>query len=325
MQKRPFGNANRSVSEIGLGCWQLGGADWGDVSDEAAYGILSSAVDAGITLIDTADVYGHGRSESLIGDFIRDRKEDLFVATKVGRRNYPGPYTLEGIREHIEEGRQRLGVESVDLVQLHCVPAEVMEAGHVFDDLRVLRSEGLIKNFGASVESVAEALSIIRQPELTSLQIIFNLFRQKPIELLFDIAVQQNVGIIVRLPLASGLLAGKFNTATTFAATDHRNYNKDGNAFNVGETFAGLPFAKGVELADQIKALVPPGMTMAQFSQRWILDYPAVSTVITGASSPAQARDNAAVSDLPPLSKDTHQKLTEFYRCSVHDHIRGVY
>ena len=325
MHTRPFGKSQRSISEIGLGCWQLGGADWGDVSDEEAFEILTAAVDAGVTFIDTADVYGAGRSEKLIGQFIRNRQEDLFVATKVGRRNYPGPYTLAGLREHIEAGRDRLGVESADLVQLHCVPPAVLQAGDIFDWLRTLRSEGLIKNFGASVESVDEAMAIVRQPGLASLQIIFNLFRQKPIHGLFNAAVEQNVGIIVRLPLASGLLAGKFTASTRFAESDHRNYNKDGVAFNVGETFAGLPFAKGVELADQLKTMVPTEMTMAQFSQRWILDHPAVSTVITGASTANQVRDNAAVSALPPLSAEMHAKLAEFYRDSVHEHIRGVY
>ena len=324
MQQRSFGNSGVSVSEIGLGCWQLG-ADWGTVTDENARSILSAAVDNGVTFIDTADVYGAGRSETLIGQFIRDRKEGLFVATKVGRRNYPGPYTLDSLREHIEAGRHRLGVESVDLVQLHCLPSDVMQAGDVFDWLRQLKQEGLIKNFGASVESMEEALMIVKQPELTSLQIIFNLFRQKPIESLFGQAIEQGVGIVVRLPLASGLLAGKFTSETTFDETDHRNYNRDGDAFNVGETFAGLPFLTGVDLADQVKKLVPAGMTMAQFAQRWILDHPAVTTVITGASSPEQARDNAAVSDLPSLSKETHQQLAELYRSSVHDHIRGVY
>tara|TARA_R110002049_G_scaffold2750_4_gene21901 strand:+ start:41823 stop:42800 length:978 start_codon:yes stop_codon:yes gene_type:complete len=325
MHTRSLGNTGHALSEIGLGCWQLGGADWGNLSDERAHQILAAAVDAGVTFIDTADVYGAGRSEQLIGEFIRNRNEKLFVATKVGRRNYPGPYTLQGLREHIQESRSRLGVPSIDLVQLHCVPSDVMKDGEIFDFLRTLREEGLIKHFGASVESVDEALSIIDQPDLTSLQIIFNIFRQKPIDALLDAAIKRNVGVIVRLPLASGLLAGKFTRETTFDETDHRHYNKDGDAFNVGETFAGLPFAKGVELADQIKNFVPAEMTMAQFAQRWILDHQAVSTVITGASSPEQTRDNAAVSDLPPLSTETHQALRAFYQSSVHDHVRGVY
>jgi aryl-alcohol dehydrogenase-like predicted oxidoreductase len=324
MKTRTFGRTGRSVSEIGLGCWQLG-ADWGDVSEADALAILKTAVEAGITFFDTADVYGAGRSERLIGQFLKDRQEDLMIATKVGRLNFPGPYTQQVLQQHIDDSRARLGVESLDLVQLHCVPTEVMAAGGIFDWLREFKRTGLIKNFGASVESMEEALLIVEQDELASLQIIFNIFRQKPIQTLFDKARLENVGIIVRLPLASGLLAGKFTAATTFAENDHRNYNKDGDAFNVGETFAGLPFASGVELADQIKPIVPETMTMAQFAQRWILDHQAVTTVITGASRPDQVVANAAVSDLPPLSEETHKQLTELYTTSVHDQIRGVY
>lgn len=324
MKTRTFGKTGRSVSEMGLGCWQLG-ADWGEVSEANALAILHAAIEAGIDFIDTADVYGAGRSERLIGQFIKDRHDDLLIATKVGRLNFPGPYTAEVLRQHINDSRARLGVESLDLVQLHCIPTEVMAAGEIFDWLREFKREGLIKDFGASVESMDEALLIVQQDELASLQIIFNIFRHKPIHTLFDQARDQNVGIIVRLPLASGLLSGKFTANTTFAENDHRNYNKDGDAFNVGETFAGLPFAKGVELAEQIKSIVPTGMTMAQFAQRWILDHDAVSTVITGASRPDQVAANAAVSELPPLSEEIHRQLAELYKTSIHDQIRGVY
>ncbi len=324
MKTRTFGKTGRSVSEMGLGCWQLG-ADWGEVSEADALAILHAAIEAGIDFIDTADVYGAGRSERLIGQFIKDRHDDLLIATKVGRLNFPGPYTAEVLRQHINDSRARLGVESLDLVQLHCIPTEVMAAGEIFDWLREFKREGLIKDFGASVESMDEALLIVQQDELASLQIIFNIFRHKPIHTLFDQARDQNVGIIVRLPLASGLLSGKFTANTTFAENDHRNYNKDGDAFNVGETFAGLPFAKGVELAEQIKSIVPTGMTMAQFAQRWILDHDAVSTVITGASRPDQVAANAAVSELPPLSEEIHRQLAELYKTSIHDQIRGVY
>ncbi len=324
MKTRHFANTGRSVSEIGLGCWQLG-ADWGHVSDNEALRILETAVESGITFLDTADVYGGGRSESLIRQFVKGHQEDLFIATKIGRKNYPGPYTPEVIRQHINDCRQRLGVEALDLVQLHCIPPQVMASGEVFDTLRACKQDGLIKNFGASVESMDEALMILDQPELTSLQIIFNIFRQKPISTLFDKAIAKNVGIIVRLPLASGLLAGKFTSETKFAKDDHRNYNKDGEAFNVGETFAGLPLAKGIELSERIKAFVPDGMTMAQFSQRWILDHDAVSTVITGASQPSQVADNAAVSELPPLAKEVHRQLAVIYESSIKEHIRGLY
>jgi aryl-alcohol dehydrogenase-like predicted oxidoreductase len=226
MKKRNFVNTGGAVSEIGLGCWQLG-ADWGHVSDNEALSILETAVDSGVTFFDTADVYGAGRSETLIAKFLRGRQEDVFVATKIGRKNYPGPYTHDTMRQHIDDCRRRLGVDALDLVQLHCIPPAVMASGEVFDSLRTFKQEGLIKNFGASVESMDEALMILEQPGLTSLQIIFNIFRQKPIHTLFDKAMAQNVGIIVRLPLASGLLAGKFTGETKFAKDDHRNYNAD--------------------------------------------------------------------------------------------------
>ncbi len=324
MQKRLFGNTEQAVSEIGLGCWQFGG-DWGALSDDNAFEILETAVSNGISFIDTADVYGAGRSEQLIGQFFKNRSDDLFIATKIGRFNYPGPYTKDLLRQHITDSLKRLDTSQLDLVQLHCIPTEVMAAGEVFNWLRLFKQEGLIRHFGASVETMEEALLILDQPELTSLQIIFNIFRQKPIHTLFDKAKAANVGVIVRLPLASGLLAGKFTAETTFDEADHRNYNKDGDAFNVGETFAGLPFAKGVELANQLKPLVPDGMTMAQFSQRWILDHEAVSTVITGASKTHQVVDNANTSSIPSLSKELHAQIAEIYKTAVHAHIRGVY
>jgi aryl-alcohol dehydrogenase-like predicted oxidoreductase len=324
MKSRILGNSRRSVSEIGLGCWQLG-ADWGEVSDREALEIMTAAVHGGITFFDTADVYGAGRSERLIGKFLRQHPESIFVATKVGRRNFPGPYSAEVLKQHLCESCERLGTDSLDLVQLHCIPGPVMAAGEVFDWLRTFKSQGLIKNFGASVESVQEALLILDQPELTSLQIIFNVFRQKPARELFDRARQLKVGLIVRLPLASGLLAGKFTSQTRFANNDHRHYNRNGDAFNVGETFAGLPFETGVDLADQVRAFVPPEMTMAQFAQRWILDHEAVTTVITGASNASQVADNVRVSALPRLNESLHQRLATFYDASVRANIRGVY
>lgn len=324
MKTRDFGGTERKVSEIGLGCWQLG-ADWGPVSDAEAFHILETAADRGVTFFDTADVYGAGRSESLLGQFFRQRKADVFVATKVGRRNYPGPYPTDVLRQHIDDCRRRLDVDVLDLVQLHCIPPDVLASGEVFDALRTFQQQGVIRHFGASVESIDEALMILEQPGLSSLQIIFNIFRQKAISTLFVKAAAKNVGIIVRLPLASGLLAGKYTRETVFAANDHRHYNKDGDAFNVGETFAGLPFATGIELAEQIRQFVPAGITMAQFSQRWVLDHPAVSTVITGASQSSQVADNAAVSELPPLSEEIHRQVAEFYESVISAHIRGVY
>lgn len=327
MNTRLFARTERKVSEIGLGCWQLGGSDWGNLDDQRAFDILNAAVDAGVTFLDTADVYGMGRSETLIGKFLKQRRGQFFVATKLGRMPdlYPDKYTEAGVRAATEASLKRLGVDALDLTQLHCVPPAVLQHGEIFDWLRHLQREGKIKNFGASVESMDEAKVCLAQEGLCSLQIIFNIFRQKPINTIFDEAKQKRVGIIVRLPLASGLLSGKMTKSQQFPDNDHRKYNRDGQAFNVGETFAGLPFEKGVELADALKALVPAGRTMADMSQRWILDHDAVSTVITGASKPEQAGVNARVSALPKLSAELHKKVAEFYEREVKHHIRGPY
>jgi len=327
MNSRRFGKTNSTVSEIGLGCWQLGGADWGDLDDARAFEILGAAADSGVTFLDTADVYGAGRSEALIGRFLRQRSESFFVATKLGRMPdlYPDKYTEAGVRAATEASLQRLGVEALDLTQLHCIPPAVLERGEVFDWLRRLQREGKIRQFGASVESMDEARVCLEHEDLCSLQIIFNVFRQKPIHALFAAAQQKHVGIIVRLPLASGLLSGRMTQGQQFASNDHRNYNRDGQCFNVGETFAGLPFDKGVDLADALKPLVPSGMTLADMAQRWILDHEAVSTVITGASRPEQAAANARVSALPRLSAELHGKLADFYQREVTQHIRGPY
>lgn len=328
MKQRSFGGSGESVSEVGLGCWQLGGMCWGDVDDAAAFEILSTAMDKGVDLLDTADVYGEGRSESLIGKFLERRSEDIFVATKLGRFPRPGwpdNFTEDVFRAHTEASLERLGVEVLDLTQLHCIPTDVMREGAVFEWLRALRREGKIRHFGASVESMDEALMCLEQEGLASLQIIFNIFRQKPVDALFEKAKAKGVALIVRLPLASGLLAGKLTKDTKFPENDHRSFNRDGQLFNVGETFAGLPFEKGVELAETIKDLVPEGMTMAGMALRWILDHDAVSVVIPGASRAGQAVANAAVSDMPPLPPELHAKLGSFYASEVAEHIRGPY
>jgi aryl-alcohol dehydrogenase-like predicted oxidoreductase len=326
MQQRTLGKTGFAVGEVGLGCWQFGG-DFGPMTEETAMQIMVAAVEKGTTFFDTADVYGNGRSETLIGRFLRDTGRDIRVATKFGREAdvYPDGYTEQVLRQKTEDSLRRLGVDSLDLTQLHCVPMKVLKEGSIFDWLRKLKQEGKIRHFGASVESVEEAMVCLEHDDLASLQIIFNLFRQKPIAELLPKAKAKHVAIIVRLPLASGLLAGKFTKDTQFSETDHRNYNRDGQCFNVGETFAGLPFAKGVELAEAIKPWVPEGMTMAQMAMRWILDHDAVSVVIPGASSPKQAIDNARASDLPRLAPELHRKLSEFYAANVRDHIRGPY
>ena len=316
------------VGEIGLGCWQFGG-DWGEISDDEARATLTAAHESGVTFFDTSDVYGAGRSESLIGQWLRDTKADgVFVATKLGRGGNPGGtanLTREAMRAHTEASLTRLSVESLDLTQLHCIPTESLRQGDVFDHLRELQTEGKIRRWGASVETMEEAQICLQQPGLASLQIIFNLFRQKPIDTLFTDAQAKKVAIIVRLPLASGLLTGKYNANTTFAPQDHRTYNRDGQAFNVGETFAGLPFEKGVALADELKPFVPEGFTLAEMALRWCLDFDAVSVLIPGAKKPDQAHANARVADLPPLPAKLHERLRQFYQTEVAAFIRGPY
>jgi aryl-alcohol dehydrogenase-like predicted oxidoreductase len=326
MKTRRLGQAGPIIGEVGLGCWQFGG-DWGEMDEGTADEIVSVSRQRGVDFFDTANVYGAGRSEEWIGKFFSGRPNRPVIATKYGRGPdaYPDRYTEAGLRSAIDASRRRLRVETIDLLQLHCIPSSVLQAGEIFDWLRRAQADGLIRHFGASVETVDEGLLCLGQEGLLSLQIIFNIFRQKPAEVLLPRAQERGVGIIVRLPLASGLLSGKFTAETTFADTDHRNYNRDGAAFNVGETFAGLTLSKGAELADRLKLLVPAGMTMAQMAMRWILDHEAVSVIVPGASSSTQARENAAVAGLPPLSPQLHEELARFYRDEVRSNIRGPY
>ena len=330
MKTRSFGSTGRQVSEIGLGTWQLGGAEWGDVPESQALETLRVAAEEGITFIDTADIYGDGRSERIIGRFLKERpdRDKFFVATKLGRSSDPGwPQNFEpdAIRRHTEGSLERLGVKSIDLTQTHCIPHEEVRKGKVFAALAQLKREGLIKAFGASVESMDEAKTCLDVEGLEALQIIFNVFRQKPIEAIFERAKRQKVAIIVRLPLASGLLSGKFKRDQQFGEKDHRNFNRDGQAFNVGETFAGLGLEKGVELADALKSFVPAETPMAQWALRWCLDFDAVTTVIPGATRPEQARQNASASTAPPIAAETHEKLRDFYQQRVAEHVRGSY
>jgi aryl-alcohol dehydrogenase-like predicted oxidoreductase len=327
MNLRQFGKTGLAVPEIGLGCWQLGGGWRDDWDDAVARQTLENAYAAGVRFIDTADVYGDGASERSIGAFLRERgPEGLVIATKLGRAGiYPDGYTRASLRDATLRSLERLGMESLDLTQLHCVPTEVLRQGHVFDWLRELQQEGLIKRWGASVESVEEGMLCLEQDGLASLQVIFNIFRQKPAEELLPHAAAQGVGIIVRLPLASGLLGGKITRATTFRPDDHRNFNRDGAHFNVGETFAGLELERGIAATEQVAALVPPSMTMAQMALRWILDHPAVSVVIPGASAPAQVQGNVDASNVAPLSADLHAALARVYRDSVREFVRGPY
>lgn len=315
------------MGEVGLGTWQLG-AGWGDVTEETALATLRTAYESGTTLFDTADVYGMGRAEKLIGQFLRETRAPIYVATKLGRFSPPGwpaNFTREVIRAHTEASLQRLGVSALDLTQFHCVPTDILRQGEIFEHARELKREGKIRDFGVSVESMEEALICVQQEGVASLQIIFNIFRQKPIDTLFAEAKRRNIALLIRLPLASGLLGGKLTRASQFPANDHRNFNRDGQRFNVGETFAGLGFEKGVDLAEALKPFVPAGLTMADMALRWCLDFDVVTAVIPGARNPEQARANVRASTLPPLGAELHAKLREFYTRDVAAHIRGPY
>jgi aryl-alcohol dehydrogenase-like predicted oxidoreductase len=313
----------RDASVIGLGAWQLG-ADWGDVSEADAHATLQAAVDAGVTFIDTADVYGDGRSEQIVGSFVKD-KPGLTVATKMGRRlpQTPENYSIDNFRAWTDRSRANLGVDTLDLVQLHCPPTPVFHSDEVFDALDTMIQEKRISAYGVSVEKVDEALAAIARPGVASVQIILNAFRLKPLERVLPAAAEAGVGIIARVPLASGLLSGRYDENTEFAADDHRNYNRHGESFDVGETFSGVDFSTGLEAVRRLRPLVPDGASMAQFALRWIVDQPAVTVVIPGARNPEQARANAHAADLAPLSPETLEKISAVYdeliRPQVHD------
>lgn len=317
------------IAEIGLGTWQLGSADWGVVNEKEALGILQTYVDAGGNFIDTADVYGMGISEKLIGKFLQQSNTQIFVASKLGRRGdgvsgWPQNFTFSAMKMHVESSLHNLGIDQLFLEQLHCIPTDELRAGHVFDHLRQLQQAGLIKHWGVSVETSEEALLCLKQEGLASLQIIFNLFRQHVADEVFDLAKAKGVALIVRVPLASGLLTGKFGKHTTFAAKDHRNFNANGAAFNAGETFAGIPFDIGVDFATQMIAMMPDEK-LAQWAIRWILDHDAVTTVIPGASKISQVESNVAASELAALPFETHEQLRQLYDAQIKPEIRGHY
>ncbi|WP_336205267.1 aldo/keto reductase [Nonomuraea sp. LPB2021202275-12-8] len=313
MEHRILGRTGRQVSVVGLGAWQLG-ADWGQVSEDDALATLSAAADEGVTFIDTADVYGDGRSEQIVGRFAKGRPE-LTVATKMGRRmdQVPENYVMDNFRAWNERSRQNLGVDTVDLVQLHCPPTPVYSSDAVFDALDTLVDEQKIAAYGVSVETCEEALTAIARPGVASVQIILNAFRLKPLERVLPAAREAGVGIIARVPLASGLLSGRYDERTTFAPDDHRTYNRHGEAFDVGETFSGVDFETGLEAVRRLTPLVPEGATMAQFALRWILDQPGVSVVIPGARNPAQAAANAEAAALAPLPEATLRAVQGVY------------
>ena len=318
MKYRRLGKSEFQISEIGLGCWQLGG-DFGPVNDARAEAILRAAHGQDVNFWDTADVYGGGMSETRIGSYLHNHHADVVVATKVGRDAslFPDSYRKETVRRNIESSLRRLDLEALDLVQLHCVPREVLRDGDLLAWMEDFRSEGLVRHFGASVETLEDALFAVEHPSMASLQIIFSLFRQDAARKLFSKAEEHDTGIIVRLPLASGILAGKMSRQTAFDPSDHRHYNRNGEFFSQGETFSGIPFEDALDLVEELRNLKPRNLSMAQMAMRWILDHPAVSTIITGASRPEQVIENASVSALQPLPAELHKRLADFYDSEV--------
>ncbi|MEU0388991.1 aldo/keto reductase [Streptomyces chartreusis] len=315
MEQRVLGRTGRKVSVVGLGTWQLG-KGWGDVHEEVAFAVLDASVAAGVTFFDTADEYGDGRSEQLIGGYLRERPDaGVLVATKMGRRveQLPANYTLENFRAWTDRSRANLGVDTLDLVQLHCPPTPVYSCDDVFDSLDTLVAEKRIAAYAVSVRTCDEALTAIARPGTASVQIVLNPFRLKPLEEVLPAAAEAGVGIIARVPLASGLLAGKYTKNTVFQQDDHRTFNRHGEAFDRGETFSGVDFESGVEAAAEFAELTPPGASSAQTALRWIIQQPGVTTVIPGARSPEQARANAAAAAMPPLPGATLQAVRDLY------------
>ena len=313
MESRYVPRLDTSLSVVGLGCWQLG-ADWGEVLDEDAEATLVGALDAGVTFLDTADVYGDGRSERLVGRAVAGRP-GVLVGTKIGRRadpHVPGAFTPENLRAWADRSRDTLGVDTLDLVQLHCPPTPVYSTDAVFDALDELVADGTLRAYGVSVERTDEALTAIARPGVASVQIILNAFRLKPLEQVLPAAQEAGVAVIARVPLASGLLSGRYDASTTFPADDHRTYNRDGGAFDVGETFAGVPFDVGLRAVEELKA-VAGDRPLAEVALRWVIDTPGVTTVIPGARNAEQARRNAAVGSSTPLTADQRDAVAAVY------------
>jgi aryl-alcohol dehydrogenase-like predicted oxidoreductase len=321
MEQRTIERTGRAVSAVGLGTWQLG-ADWGDVADEAARSVLEAAVGHGVTFFDTADVYGDGRSERFCGELHRAQR-DVFVATKMGRRveQLPDNYNRESFLAWNDRSRENLGVESLDLVQLHSPPDGVYHDDAVFAALDEMVDSGRIRAYGVSVETSQQALWAIARPRVATVQIILNCFRLKPLDEVLPAAREAGVGIIARVPLASGLLSGRYDEHTTFADDDHRSYNRHGEAFDVGETFAGVPFEVGVRAARELKQLVDPGVSLAQFALRWVIDQPGVSTVIPGARNVEQVTQNVSAAALDPLRPEQLDGVREVYDRLIREHV----
>lgn len=315
------------VSEISFGTWAIGSA-WGRVDEQEALKGLQRAIDSGVNFFDTADVYGDGRSEELLAKATKGLHDTIHIATKFCRQgdiHDPATYSKESVQNYVDASLKRLNRETIDLYQIHCPPHDILKAGDVFQVLDDLKQAGKIQHYGVSVETVEEGLTAIQYPGVEALQVIFNIFRQKPLTELFPHTRAKDVGILARLPLASGLLTGKFEPSHKFPEDDHRNFNRDGAAFNVGETFAGLPFETGVRLANELRFIAEGRGTMARAAMRWILDFDAISCIIPGFKTVAQVEDNLATLDVPPFSPEEHARLRKFYETKVKDHIRGPY
>ena len=323
MKTRALGSTGFQVSEVSLSTWEIGG-EWGDVTESEGREALRAALDAGVNFLDTADVYGDGRSEQLIGEVLSERDEDPVVATKAGRRLDPHEadrYNRENLERFVDRSRENLGVESLDLLQLHCPPTDAYYQPETFDALADLRSAGKLDHYGVSVERAEEGLKAIEYPGVETVQIIFNPFRQRPAERFLDAAASEDVGVIVRVPLASGLLTGTIDADTEFPENDHRNFNREGEAFDVGETFAGVPLDVGAAAVDELREYVREDITLPQFALRWILDFDAVSTVIPGSTSPEHIRSNVAASNARPLEHRVHGAVRDVYEKYVFEHV----
>src|SRR6266487_4541803 len=325
MEYRTLGRTGWNISVIGFGAWGIGGGDWGNTDDKTSLAALHRAIDLGVNFIDTADVYGDGHSERLIAEVRKARSEQLIIATKAGRRLNPhtaSGYNRQNLTSFVERSLQNLQTETLDLLQLHSPPSEVYHMPEVFAILDDLAQQGKIRFYGVSVERVDEALKAITYPNVQSIQIIFNMFRFKPAEQFFAAARERQIGILARVPLASGMLTGKFTRSTQFDPNDHRNFNRHGEAFDQGETFSGVDYETGLQAVEELRTLVPQGATMAQFALRWILMFPEVSTVIPGAKSPEQAENNVKAAELPPLSDETMQRVREVYDTYIRSQVQ---
>jgi aryl-alcohol dehydrogenase-like predicted oxidoreductase len=319
MNYRELGRTGWKISEISFGAWAIGGA-WGSVEDKDSLAALHAALDAGVNFFDTADVYGDGRSERLLAKLKKERKENFFIATKAGRRlreQTPEGYSRENLTTFIERSLRNLETDTLDLLQLHCPPTEVYYMPEVFEMMDDLTKAGKIRHYGVSVEKVEEAIKAMEFPNIQSVQIIFNIFRQRPANLFFDLARKHKVGILARVPLASGMLTGKITRETKFAKDDHRAFNRRGEAFDRGETFSGVDFKVGLTAIEELKKLVPADATLAQLALRWILEFPAVTCAIPGAKRPEQVAENAAASAMPPLSSDAMKQIRAIYDADI--------